>query len=236
MPLTPEQQQLRDAAKQATPGPWHAGSFDRNGAKPTVYAADTELRYVAQCVDFLNVTPTPNEANARFIAAANPAAILALLDQLEAQEAPAPRPHQCPKQTPYGEATCGACLEAQETTNTDKLLNIIASVYQIAGAHDAPAHILDVLADPEAATVEQVEAMLPYRAGRVVADGCVVVPVEPTEDMVIAGFESVPDRVFDGASYPGEYDQMSGCQQAAFRARRCYAAMLAASALPGDPQ
>lgn len=65
---------------------------------------------------------------------ANPAAILALLAQLEAAQA-----------------------------NTDKLLTIIASAYQIAGAHDAPAHILDVLADPEAATDEQVEAMLPYR-------------------------------------------------------------------------
>lgn len=54
--------------------------------------------------------------------------------------------------------------------DTDRLLAIIASAYQIAGAHDAPAHILDVLADPEAATVEQVEAMLPYQAGRVVAD------------------------------------------------------------------
>lgn len=45
----------------------------------------------------------------------------------------------------------------------DKLLTIIASAYQIAGHHDAPEHILDVLADPEAATEAQVEAMLPYQ-------------------------------------------------------------------------
>lgn len=43
-----------------------------------------------------------------------------------------------------------------------KLLRVIAYAYQIAGAHDCPEHILDVLADPEGATDEQVEAMLPY--------------------------------------------------------------------------
>lgn len=43
------------------------------------------------------------------------------------------------------------------------LLQIIANMYQIAGAHDCPEHILDVLADPEGATDEQIEAMLPYR-------------------------------------------------------------------------
>lgn len=47
--------------------------------------------------------------------------------------------------------------------DNDKLLTIIASAYQIAGYHDAPAHILDVLSDPEAATEAQVEAMLPYQ-------------------------------------------------------------------------
>ncbi|MFZ3286629.1 MAG: hypothetical protein WA191_07235 [Telluria sp.] len=45
----------------------------------------------------------------------------------------------------------------------DKLLTIVACAYQIAGAHDAPAHILDVLSDPEAATVEQIESMLSYQ-------------------------------------------------------------------------
>jgi hypothetical protein len=43
-----------------------------------------------------------------------------------------------------------------------KLLRIIGYAYQIAGAHDCPEHILDVLADPEGATGEQIEAMLPY--------------------------------------------------------------------------
>lgn len=52
--------------------------------------------------------------------------------------------------------------QPQEPTERDKLLTIIANAYQIVGAHDVPAHILDVLSDPEGATCEQVEAMLPY--------------------------------------------------------------------------
>lgn len=44
----------------------------------------------------------------------------------------------------------------------DKLLTIIAYAYQIAAALGAPAHILDVLCDPEAATDEMIDAMLPF--------------------------------------------------------------------------
>ena len=44
----------------------------------------------------------------------------------------------------------------------DKLLQIIAAAYQIAGACDLPVYILDVLADPEKATQEQIDAMLPF--------------------------------------------------------------------------
>lgn len=43
-----------------------------------------------------------------------------------------------------------------------KLLSIVGNAYQIAGAHDVPEHILDVLSDPEEATEAQIEAMLPY--------------------------------------------------------------------------
>ena len=43
-----------------------------------------------------------------------------------------------------------------------KLLEIIAAAYQIAGACDAPNHVLDVLANPETATQKQIDAMLPF--------------------------------------------------------------------------
>ncbi len=44
----------------------------------------------------------------------------------------------------------------------DKLFQIIAATYQIAGFYDAPEHVLDVLANPELATQEQIDALLPF--------------------------------------------------------------------------
>jgi hypothetical protein len=63
----------------------------------------------------------------------------------------------------------------------------------------------------------------------VIPDGWVMVPVEPTEDMVIAGFESEPDETFSKPEVWEEYQAMSGCQQAAYRAKLCWSAMLAAA-------
>ena len=56
-----------------------------------------------------------------------------------------------------------------------------------------------------------------------------LVPVEPTETMVINGFESEPDECFSDEEDCEQYQEMSGCQQAAFRAKLCWAAMLAAA-------
>ena len=56
-----------------------------------------------------------------------------------------------------------------------------------------------------------------------------LVPIEPTETMVIHGFESVPDESFTNEEIWEQYQGMSGCQQAAFRAKLCWAAMLAAA-------
>lgn len=61
-----------------------------------------------------------------------------------------------------------------------------------------------------------------------------LVPVEPTETMVINGFESVPDEYFTDEEVWEQYQAMSGCQQAAFRAKLCWAAMLASA--PAAPQ
>lgn len=62
-----------------------------------------------------------------------------------------------------------------------------------------------------------------------VTDGWVMVPKEPTEDMVIAGFESKPNESFSELGEWEAYEAMSGCQQAAHRAKLCWAAMLAAA-------
>ncbi len=60
-------------------------------------------------------------------------------------------------------------------------------------------------------------------------DGWVAVPVEPTEDMIIHGFESEPDESFSEEKDWLAYEAMSGCQQAAHRAKLCWAAMIAAA-------
>lgn len=59
-------------------------------------------------------------------------------------------------------------------------------------------------------------------------DGWVAVPVEPTEDMIIEGFESKPDEFFSKSEEWEAYQEMSGCEQAAHRAKLCWAAMIAA--------
>ncbi|HDT6598816.1 TPA: hypothetical protein QFT68_004821 [Raoultella ornithinolytica] len=63
----------------------------------------------------------------------------------------------------------------------------------------------------------------------VVPDGWVMVPKEPTERMVIDGFESEPDETFSEPEVWEACQKMSGCKQAAYRARLCYAAMISAA-------
>ncbi|MFB4396173.1 hypothetical protein [Enterobacter bugandensis] len=63
----------------------------------------------------------------------------------------------------------------------------------------------------------------------VIPDGWVAVPVEPTEDMIVNGFESEPDESFSDEKEWEAYDAMSGCQQAAHRAKLCWAAMISAA-------
>ncbi|EJG2191537.1 DUF551 domain-containing protein [Klebsiella oxytoca] len=50
--------------------------------------------------------------------------------------------------------------------------------------------------------------------------------------MVIDGFESEPDEPFSKPEVWEAYQNMSGCEQAAYRARLCWAAMLAAAPQP----
>ncbi|MDS0960161.1 DUF550 domain-containing protein [Citrobacter freundii] len=63
----------------------------------------------------------------------------------------------------------------------------------------------------------------------VVQDGYVIVPIVPTEDMIIDGFESVPDPHFSDEKEWEEYEALSGCRQAARRAELCWAAMIKAA-------
>ncbi|MGI1283279.1 hypothetical protein [Enterobacter kobei] len=63
----------------------------------------------------------------------------------------------------------------------------------------------------------------------VIPDGWVLVPIEPTEHMIVEGFESEPDEFFSDEEVWEAYDAMSGCQQAAHRAKLCWAAMIKAA-------
>lgn len=56
--------------------------------------------------------------------------------------------------------------------------------------------------------------------------GWKLVPIEPTEDMIVCGWESAPSEFFSSEEEWAKYQAMSGCQQAAYRARLCWEAML----------
>lgn len=66
----------------------------------------------------------------------------------------------------------------------------------------------------------------------VLSEGWKLVPIEPTDSMVTNGFESEPDESFSDEKVWEQYAAMTGCQQAAHRAKLCWAAMLAAAPLP----
>ncbi|MEH3576757.1 hypothetical protein POU92_20750 [Escherichia coli] len=63
----------------------------------------------------------------------------------------------------------------------------------------------------------------------VIPDGWKLVPIVPTEKMVIEGFESEPDEFFSKSEVWEAYQKMSGCEQAAHRAKLCWAAMISAA-------
>lgn len=73
------------------------------------------------------------------------------------------------------------------------------------------------------------QAGLEVGKSRAIPDGWVMVPIIPTEDMIINGFESVPDPHFSDEKEWEEYEALSGCRQAARRAELCWEAMISAA-------
>lgn len=63
----------------------------------------------------------------------------------------------------------------------------------------------------------------------VIPDGYVLVPKEPTEEMIIYGFESWPAKGFSSEEELSAYEAMSGCEQAAHKAKLCWHAMIDAA-------
>lgn len=71
-------------------------------------------------------------------------------------------------------------------------------------------------------------------ASDLVPKGWKLVPVEPTESMIVGGFESVPDEDFSEPEVWEAFQMMSGCQQAAHKARLCWSAMIDAAPAPNE--
>lgn len=79
----------------------------------------------------------------------------------------------------------------------------------------------------DACRAAMLQGVEPVTTAYKLPEGWVAVPVEPTEDMIVNGFESEPDESFSDEKEWEEYEAMSGCQQAAHRAKLCWAAMIA---------
>lgn len=75
---------LREAAEKATSGKWERGDGNGNGGELLVYCDDALGSAVCEMTSEYNAIPKYQRINnLNFIAAANPATVLALLDELE---------------------------------------------------------------------------------------------------------------------------------------------------------
>lgn len=78
---------LREAAERATSGKWERGDGNGNGGELLVYSDDALGSAVCEMTSEYNAIPKYQRINnLNFIAAANPATVLALLDELEAKD------------------------------------------------------------------------------------------------------------------------------------------------------
>lgn len=109
--------------------------------------------------------------------------------------------YQIQKKTSYGRESVWIDVASREEAETNVLHG-----YRWRIVYDAPAIATDL-----------------------VPEGWKLVPVEPTEEMVISGFESQPDECLSDPAIWEKYSQMSGCQQASYEAQLCWAAMLTAA-------
>ena len=110
--------------------------------------------------------------------------------------------------------------------------------------NECPAEIRELMASYSDALFDDEDAQVIWNACRAallkgtygnspaVPDGWVMVPVEPTEDMIVNGFESEPNESFSDEKEWEAYEAMSGCQQAAHRAKLCWSAMLTVAPKP----
>ncbi|HCQ8476013.1 TPA: hypothetical protein OME37_003754 [Klebsiella michiganensis] len=116
----------------------------------------------------------------------------------------------------------------QYTTAAKQMLGVMAESAWKAGRRAAMLNHPSSI-QPNTGAAPGAEIKHPSTNSPVIPEGYVIVPKEPTERMVIDGFESEPDETFSEPEVWEAFQKMSGCEQAAFRARLCWAAMLAAA-------
>lgn len=161
-------------------------------------------------MDLNNLKLTAQEAQGlSSVMCVDPAAILGLIDQVDGSRFAA-RQHLSTVEAQK------LALEAKDA----EITKLTACVLKHQGSLIEKARELDALAAPREAPEQSVPA------------GWQLVPVEPTEDMVVDGFESAPCEGFTSLDEWEKFEAMSGCQQSTHRARLCYAAMLAATPTP----
>ncbi|HHQ2384222.1 ead/Ea22-like family protein [Enterobacter hormaechei] len=153
-----------------------------------------------------------------------PATALALLDELEAKDA------QIANLTAERDALREGEMGDAKHSNTRAAADIY---FQLVEECEVPAggSLVEYVSElrERAAMLQGAE---PVTTAYKLPEGWVAVPVEPTEDMIVNGFESEPDESFSDADVCEAYESMSGCQQAAHRAKLCWAAMIAAAPKP----
>lgn len=114
-------------------------------------------------------------------------------------------------------ATWEACREAMLKHSAPFIVTSDPCMMEMPAPHDI---------DAVAAMLQGAEPVSQHYTLR---DGWVAVPVEPTEAMVIAGFEAELREEFRDPEAWEAFEAMSGCEQAAHRAKLCWAAMIAAA-------
>ncbi|MCL6366225.1 hypothetical protein EXT60_18510 [Pectobacterium carotovorum subsp. carotovorum] len=112
----------------------------------------------------------------------------------------------------------------QLSGNTEQLIDYKAIVERISEVAHGGVTDINLLTITVKSMIDRLKGNYP-----VIPEGWALVPIEPTERMVIEGFESEPDESFSEPDDWEAYQAMSGCEQAGHRARLCWAAMVAAA-------
>ena len=193
-----------------------------------------KLKELAERCGSMRASVDQNAAYGNFISCIEPKDVVALFEQLEAAQ----------QRIAELEARLTACKSAKESWK-DRVWTAEAELARRDEAAGEPAFYIaasDIdnlkwahVVEAAISKVKRFDEIPVFTAAQQSAlpDGWKLVPVEPTEKMVINGFESRPDEDFSEPTVWEKYSQMSGCQQAAYKAQLCWAAMLAAAPASG---